>query len=134
MARPRSWEHGFGAVTVLCPTGEALTALQDGTITADDYHRLYLRKLRTVPAADVGPERLMGLLTEPSGHGDAFLPVRDGDTLCCACSRTEATLGRCHRVWAAHALGAAGWSIRLDGQPLGPPPARPPRLPFRGDE
>ncbi len=44
--------------------------------------------------------------------------VRDGDTLCFACSRAHAARGLCHRVWAAELLVAAGWRVVLDGVAL----------------
>lgn len=42
-------------------------------------------------------------------------PVRNGDTLCCACSVAESRAGRCHRAWAAPFLARAGWRVILDG-------------------
>ena len=44
--------------------------------------------------------------------------VRDGDTLCCACSREAAENDRCHRVWVAQALLKNGWDVVLDGKRL----------------
>lgn len=44
--------------------------------------------------------------------------VRDGDTLCCACSVAESRAGRCHRSWAAPFLARAGWNVILDGVPF----------------
>jgi hypothetical protein len=52
--------------------------------------------------------------------GERTLEVTDGDTICCACSRTKAAAGECHRVWAAEALARAGWRIILDGEELKP--------------
>lgn len=42
--------------------------------------------------------------------------VKDGDTLCCACSRKAASEGNCHRTWAAPYLHKAGWEVILDGE------------------
>lgn len=48
-------------------------------------------------------------------QSDDGVRVRDGDTLCCACSVAEARAGRCHRTWAAPFLVRAGWRVVLDG-------------------
>lgn len=119
MARPRAWEHGFGTVHALCPSEAALLAVRGGAIPLEAYRRQFEGKLVDV-ARELAPGRLRGTLTEPSGHGDSWHTVRDGDTLCCACSRVEASLGRCHRTWCAPALVAAGWHVLLDGQPWSP--------------
>lgn len=42
--------------------------------------------------------------------------VPRGATLICACARSAASAGRCHRVIAADLLGAAGWRVVLDGK------------------
>lgn len=97
MAAPRSWERGDGAVLALTPDLRDLRDMQDGRITLPEYRRRFERALE---GAKLGP-------------GD--LDVRDGDTLCCACSRAAAAAGMCHRVWAAEALARAGWRVVLDG-------------------
>lgn len=47
--------------------------------------------------------------------GGEVVLVADGDSLLCACSRTDAAVARCHRAWAAPFLARAGWRVVLDG-------------------
>jgi len=125
MVRPRSWEHGFGTVRALCPTAEHLVALRAGALSFGAYRAAFEDKLARAMAGDLAPGRLRGVLTETSGHVDNWQPVKDGDTLCCACSRLEASLGRCHRAWCAPALVRNGWRVVLDGVVLPVPAAAP---------
>lgn len=111
MAKPRKWERGAGSVDVLMPESDDLDAVRLGHIDIDEYRRRFR----------VGLERKADGL--PPGHlwlklnnGRGYDNVEDGDTLCCACSRADAAAGRCHRVWAAQALAAAGWRVVLDGE------------------
>ena len=78
-----------------------------GRITMEEYRARYLGWLE-VMAPQLQPGEL-------DATGGSVLPVKDGDTLCCACSREAAAKGECHRVWAAEALVAAGWRVVLDG-------------------
>lgn len=116
MARPRAWEHGDGCVPWLTPADSDLLDVKAGWIDGNEYQRRF--------------EVFVGML-EACGHlapGELAVgrvargigAVVDGDTLCCACSRDDAAAGRCHRVWAAHALVRAGWHVILDGQEVTP--------------
>lgn len=126
MAKPRAWEKGEGLVRALAPLepavaaafeaarmargradeGEALAryraALEGGWTTA-----LKVGDLRPHPTA------LRGLTARSARQGP--VAVVGGDTLCCACSKAEAALGRCHRVWAVPFLLMAGWDVVIDG-------------------
>jgi len=112
MAHPRQWEHGDGRVEALVPMARDLMLYRQGVQSLADYRARYdamvLRDLsRLAPGqllADCGEQGLSA--------------VHDGDTLCCGCSRDDAAAGRCHRVWAAHALARAGWRVVLDGEDL----------------
>lgn len=117
MARPRRWEWGEGRVRCLMPLPLDLDLVRSGQITIDQYRRRFEEglpsnrrlapgELRFTPEADEALDLRAEVLTQP---------VRDGDTLCCACSRDEAAAGRCHRVWVAAALAKAGWRVVLDG-------------------
>lgn len=112
MALPREWEIGEGSVPVLTPLAGFVSAVKSGEMSHETYKRRYAEKLSRY------------VLTP--GNVCAYRPqdrvlVADGDTLCCACSRQAAGEGRCHRVWAAHALHGAGWDVVLDGRRLGEP-------------
>lgn len=112
MARPRAWERGVGRVPWLTPADSDLRDAKAGRITLDEYRSRF--EAYTGGLASRGhldPGELAVVLYDGSGS-DA---VRDGDTLCCACSRADAAAGRCHRVWAAQALARAGWRVLLDG-------------------
>jgi hypothetical protein len=107
MARPRSWEHGEGKVASCTPAAAWLHSVRSGEISVDDYRRRIEGQLGVY---NLSPGSLVVV--------NDGLPVRDGDTLCCACSREEAAAGRCHRVWVAQALVRAGWRVVLDGVEL----------------
>lgn len=106
MALPRQWEHGEGIVRALVPRVADLRAVRDELISMPEYRERYLAGL-------VGVDMRCGVLVSDSGE-----PLRDGDTICCACSREQAAESCCHRVWAAHELYAQGWTVILDGRPL----------------
>lgn len=113
MAAPRHWEKGAGCVSALLPLLSDLRDVQAGRISADEYrHRFEEHLDACAEAGSLPPGRL---LYEVPPFDDIPAPVRDGDTLCCACSRADAAAGRCHRVWAAQALVHAGWRVVLDG-------------------
>ena len=112
MVLPREWEHGDGRVQLLQPEAHDLRAVKAGRMTPADYERTFRQHLAIVQE-DMEPGRLHA--TEGGGLPPVLTPVRDGDTLLCACSKAEAAAGRCHRVWAAEALVRAGWRVVLDG-------------------
>jgi hypothetical protein len=114
MAMPRPWEHGDGRVPCLTPDSVDLRLVRDGHIGIDEYRRRFEAKV--AESEDRLKPGILGATTRFSG---AFA-VRDGDTLCCACSRDDATAGRCRRVWAAEALARAGWRVILDGVEVQP--------------
>lgn len=108
MARPRVWERGMGEVSAFVPPVEWLDDVKAGRLHADNYFA-WLR-FRWESATALFPP---GVLVAHA-RGDR-ITVRDGDTLCCACSVAEARAGRCHRTWAAPFLVRAGWRVVLDG-------------------
>jgi hypothetical protein len=116
MAAPRRWERGAGSVGVLLPDLDALRKVQAGAITGDEYRARFERRLSQV-VDGLRPSAMWFDRNNGRGVGS----VADGDTLCCACSRDEAAAGRCHRVWAAHALARNGWRVILDGVELHAP-------------
>ncbi len=111
MALPkRPHEHGDGAVTSLTPPTADLSLARAGQITTGEYRR---RCELWWQIHDLRPSILAARMRD-----GRITDVRDGDTLCCACSRDKAAAGQCHRVWAAEALAAAGWRVILDGKEL----------------
>lgn len=118
MREPRAWEHGEGRVPALIPSRPDLHAVRAGEITHEEYARrceANFRRGGLRPGSDATfDERIAaGTLWTVAGGGTA---VRDGDTLCCACSREAAARGECHRVVAARLLVEAGWRVVLDGE------------------
>lgn len=109
MAKPRHFERGDGVVPALVPDVLDLGLVQSHRISVAEYRRRYMLGLE----AQSGP-----LMASPRITRNV-VPVADGDTLCCACSRDKAAAGECHRVWAAEALQAAGWRVVLDGVVMG---------------
>lgn len=107
MAAPRAQygELGDGKVEALVPPLEWVRAARSGQLSVERYRDKYLGLL---------DERDLRTLVSTSG-----VLVAAGDTLICACSRTAAAAGRCHRCWAASALCEAGWDVILDGNPVG---------------
>lgn len=122
--RPAYGEAGEGDVFALVPRDlvlmrRALYALRKGEPEARAVHmyrRDYAAQLDE-RVASLPPGKLMA---DVRGRARP-VPVADGDTLICACSREAAREGRCHRVWAAHALARAGWRVVLDGELLEAP-------------
>lgn len=112
MARPRKWEHGDGQVAELTPDASDLAALRAGRMSLDVYRRRFVATLPMTPW--LRPGKLYATMFGVDAPS-RFVPVADGDTLCCACSRAAAARGECHRSWAAEALAAAGWRVLLDG-------------------
>lgn len=109
--RPQYGEAGDGAVRALVPPIEWVRAAKAGEMSVDEYSGCYGHLL----ADRLDRLRPGKLAAATDAH---LLPVRDGDTLLCACSRANAAAGQCHRVWAAEALAQAGWHVVLDGKPL----------------
>lgn len=99
MAAPRWWEHGDGTVQGLVPSLPDLLGYRTGQISLAEYNTRYIQMVRP-NLATLTPEGPV---------------LKDGDTLCCACSRDVAAKGACHRVWAATLLREAGWRVILDG-------------------
>ncbi len=119
MAAPRRW--GDGKVSLLVPSLSALWDIKTRAIGLDEYRERFVARLEP---AEIGPGSLLADFDDgDEWEGIGSYPgrfVADGDTLCCACSRDEAAAGRCHRVWAAEALAAAGWRVVLDGVEVTP--------------
>ena len=116
MVRPRRWELGDGFVRVFRPNAEMLDAVREGEITVDQYRDVFLIGY-SEPLFGGPPSYALlrqGWLRADVLGGQEL--VRDGDTLCCACSRDAAAEGKCHRVWAAELLRRAGWRVLLDGR------------------
>jgi hypothetical protein len=110
MARPRPWEMGAGTVELLVPPSDLVCLAKNEVVTIEEYRAHYVQAFR---------RRHCYWMLRP-GHLLAFrcaepIPVEPGDTLCCCCSRDQAALGRCHRVWAAKLLAENGWRVVLDG-------------------
>lgn len=119
---PEHGQCGDGTVGRLVPQGEELPLMRAlvrdrrekrplNTEMLRRYREFY--EARVVGWFAIKPEYLKAEL--PNGLLTSLL---DGDTLCCSCSREAAARGECHRAWAAQALYAAGWDVRLDGVDL----------------
>lgn len=120
MAKPRAWEKGVGRVSALLPSVFDLEDVKAGRMTIEHYRRRYVAKveLETNPLQNhLAPGHLLWW----GGSPETSSLVRDGDTLCCACSVDAAARGECHRVWAARFLFEAGWDVVLDGDPYRAP-------------
>lgn len=113
--RPAFGEAGEGVVTMLVPQLSWVRAAKAGELATEAYRELYVGLLAE-RAHRFAPGRLTVTLF---GAGIPTMTFVEGDdTLICACSRAAAAEGRCHRVWAADALLAAGWDVVLDGVAL----------------
>jgi hypothetical protein len=109
MAFTPDWAPSIGRAPDLAPLGADLLDVKAGRISGDEYEHRF--------RAGIDPLALIPIqLTAYTPDGIGL--VRDGDTLCCACSRAEAAAGRCHRAWAAEYLARAGWRVILDGTEL----------------
>ncbi len=110
MVKTPYWAKAAGVVDVLVPYSKALWDLRSEQLDMEGYQRLYLEKVKPqIELLEPGK-----LVARVSGTGEV-LEVVDGDTLCCSCSRSAASSGRCHRSWAAQLLLDAGWKVVLDG-------------------
>lgn len=107
MARPRSWEHGDGRIDVLIPPTGLLYRVMKNDLSIEEY-RAALECFWKDENMSPGSLRWEG--------GGESGSVADGDTLCCACAKSVAAAGRCHRAWAASFLVRAGWRVILDGR------------------
>jgi hypothetical protein len=130
MARPKGWERGDGTVRVLVPRRDDLAGIQlaagvaeekGHSLTRDDdavldYQRAYRRHVIVQGPPDDPLGHLSPGALAAAESGGRVRTVKDGDTLCCACSRKQAAAGLCHRVWAAQLLRRAGWLVVLDGE------------------
>jgi hypothetical protein len=123
MAKPRRWERGDGVVRLLRPSGVALALLDAALANRDDlaamgaYRAAYEFQVASMGAclAPLGDRTTLAYLAAGGMDEGPVVPLRDGDTLCCACSRVDARHGRCHRAWAAPHLATHGWRVVLDG-------------------
>lgn len=124
MARPcpEYGETGDGSVPVLTPQGHEVALMQQLVrsravtgLDQDDVALIYYRSaLETRWSEGGGLEPRSMLVRNAVGLGR----VEHGDTLCCACSMSDARAERCHRAWAAPLLSRAGWAVVLDGVPV----------------
>lgn len=121
MARPRQWERGEGAVPLLVPDPDVLLDVKEGRISHDEYREKFIHLVAfRVRRKSMGIQPGELLVVAPTGTG----PVRDGDSLLCACGVEKALKGQCHRVWAGAFLAVAGWRVILDQDELSPEKAR----------
>jgi hypothetical protein len=111
MSAPRSWEWGAGRIVALCPRLDDLRDLHEGRLAGDTYRTRFEHGLMLDLGALV-PGKLTANTGRPPHPLDTPTPIRDGDTLCCACARGKP----CHRRWAAPWLHEAGWDVVLDGE------------------
>jgi hypothetical protein len=119
MAAPRRWERGEGCVYTLTPWLADLRDLHACFLSVVRYRDRCIERFREDGKALNWPH-----LTACPGWdhmkecADEEVRVESGDTLCCACSKADAAVGCCHRVWAAELLRRAGWRVVLDGREL----------------
>lgn len=110
--RPQYGELGDGRILQLQPDEPDLDDIKAGRISVDEYQRRFLESV----AWHIGQGRRL----EPGFlQGELLnrvsIPVGDGDTLCCSCSKEAAAANNCHRVWSAALLLQFGWRVILDG-------------------
>jgi hypothetical protein len=87
-----------------------LRGTPEGRGIAADYRAVIEGRWRDIGASGFASP----LLTAWSGT-NAYA-VKSGDTVCCACARSERAAGRCHLAWAVPFLVRAGWRVVLDGE------------------
>lgn len=107
------WATPIGKVGIAAPKADDFWALQEGKITAEEYRERYAKGVLLFAKVLV-PGKL-GFVSKEEHESSE---VKDGDTLCCVCSRHNAKDGNCHRVWLAPLLVEAGWRVILDGEKL----------------
>ena len=126
MAHPRHWEHGDGWALALVPDIDEvplmLAALADRGNPATMAAYRQAIEARWAQSLFLAPWKPVALTTRETDYAPdgEWVNVRDGDTLCCACSRAEAAAGRCRRSWSAPFLHRAGWRVLLDGAVVTP--------------
>ena len=82
MARPRQWERGEGAAPLLVPDPDVLLDVKEGRISHDEYLEKFIHLVAfRVRRKSMGIQPGELLVVAPTGTG----PVRDGDSLLCAC-------------------------------------------------
>lgn len=122
MAKPRHWEHGEGEAIWFVPSPIDLEEYKE-TGDIDTYRERFESKnlLRSIesmfPPSDspISPGNLEFISPKFESENRTDHLVESGDTLCCSCSRKDASDGKCHRAWIAPFLHRAGWRVILDG-------------------
>ncbi len=113
------WAVRFGELEVLAPAGGDLQAMRAGEMEVAEYRDRFLAGVAQKVMVEDKPGGIVGWSLAPGRLGvyaiGGLHAVKDGDTLCCTCSREQASAGRCHRVWTAELLHANGWQVVLDG-------------------
>lgn len=115
MAKPRQWEHGDGLVVAAAPDRLCLEAVTARRMSIAEY------KCSCDDRFSIG--LLMGGLSPGALRIFATKdPVRDGDTLLCACARPDSPKRThpCHLEWLAPYLHRAGWRVILYGVEYAP--------------
>jgi hypothetical protein len=113
MVKTPHWSGAEGTVAALIPNAKDLWRLKDNRISIEEYKRRFITSMESRREL-LGPHNL---ILQSEKKLESF-EVRDGDTLCCTCSREAAANDRCHRVWVAQALLEHGWDVVLDGKRL----------------
>jgi len=111
MVKTPFWAKPDGRVEVVAPAAKDLWAAREGGITFEQYRESYTKKVE-VQLEYLKPGKL---IFQSKQRLDSY-EVKDGDTLCCACSKEKARESKCHRSWLAPVLVAAGWRVILDGK------------------
>jgi len=122
MIRPRAHEreamHGW--VPQLAPPLAPKLLYSQHAITAETLRELCDKHWRRM--AEAGMFRGDTLVPLDDTHrGRIGRPLRDGDTIFCACARPERRKpgsGACHLEYLAPILVAVGWRVMLYGRPL----------------
>jgi hypothetical protein len=115
MVRTSQYAKPDGRVPALVPRAKDLWEYKNEEISIEEYRSRYFKQILQMKD-DLKPGKLTW---EPFNlFSDEKEPVKDGDTLCCVCSRAQAAKGECHRAWAAVVLQEAGWTVVLDGVEL----------------
>lgn len=117
MAKPRDFEirATVGHVPALTPDRRAPEDVQTGRISQVEYRADFENRL--LSEAEVGRHPFPGQLVGVTWAG-ARVPVADGDTLLCGCSRWAPGRDRahpCHLELTVPYLVAAGWRVVLWG-------------------
>lgn len=111
MVKTPHWATPDGKVEVVVPNPKDLWAARDGSLSFSQYRERYTAQVSAYAAYLVPGE----FVFQKSLNSYA---VKDGDTLCCSCSREKAADGKCHRTWLTPLLGEAGWRVVLDGKEI----------------